>query len=93
MFTNAELPIMLETQIERTLHKLNELEVGSEEYVKTLDLLSRLYKMKAEEKPDRVSKDTMAIVVANILGILIIVRHEHLNVITSRAMNMVMKPK
>lgn len=49
---------------------------------------------KAEaEKPDRVSKDTLAIIGANIAGIVLILGHERLNVITSKALGFVSRLK
>jgi hypothetical protein len=41
--------------------------------------------------PKRVSPDTLILVAGNILGIVIIISYEKANVITSRAMNFVMK--
>lgn len=43
------------------------------------------------DKPDRVSKDTLAIIGANLAGIAIIIGYERLNVITSKAIGFVSK--
>lgn len=48
-------------------------------------------KEKEAEKPDRLSKDTLAIVAANVAGILAILAHERVNVIASKALNFVRK--
>jgi len=42
-------------------------------------------------RPKRVSPDTLILVAGNLLGIVIILGYERANVITSRAMNLVMK--
>ncbi len=42
-------------------------------------------------KPDRLSKDTLALVLANIAGILIIVGYERVNVIASKAIGFIMR--
>ena len=41
----------------------------------------------------RVSPDTMAIVAGNLLGIALIVGHERMNVVTSKALGFVLKSK
>jgi len=43
-------------------------------------------KMSEIDKPDRVSKDTLAIIGANIAGIVLILGYERLNIITSKAL-------
>lgn len=93
MTTKFEGPEKLDQEIDRVTTLLGEEEIGSEDYEKKLNALSKLWKMKAEEKPDRISKDTMLIVASNILSILLIIRHEHVNVITSKAMQMVPKAR
>ena len=92
MFSTRE-PTHLEIEVDRAVRELKNHPIGSEEYVKTLDSIVKLHKMKEEEKPKFVSRDTLVLVGANLLGIMMIIRHEHMNVITSRAMNMVIKPR
>ena len=91
LFTLKREPTMLELATIRALRKLEKHEVDSAEYTKILDKVSTLHKMKEAEQSSRVSPDTIAIVTANLLGIIMIIRYEHANVITSRAMNMVQK--
>lgn len=86
-------PSPLDVEVDRAVRSLKNHVVGSDEYVKALDLIARLHKIKEEDKPRSVSRDTLAIVGANLLGILMIIKHEHVNVITSRAMGMVIKPR
>lgn len=70
-------------------------EIGSEEYIKIMDQMERLYKMKASVKtdPNRYSKDNMVAVIGNFLGIVLVINHERVNVITSKAFNMIMRSK
>lgn len=63
----------------------------SQEFAKTLDQLTKLYALKTPETPSRVSPDTLAIVLGNLLGIVVIVGHERANVVTSKALGFVMK--
>jgi hypothetical protein len=91
MFTRDKEPSRLEKAIERTQQELANEPVLSDEYAEILERMSKLHRMKTDETSSPVSKDTLAIIGANLLGILIIVKHEHLNVITTRAMNMIPK--
>lgn len=93
MFPFAKEPTKLDNAIDVALLKLSDHEVGSEEYNKILDAVSKLHKMKEDETPNRLSKDTIAIVGANLLGIMMIIRHEHVNVVTSKAMGLVIRPR
>lgn len=65
----------------------------ADEYEKHLAHVEKLHKMKAASQPDQVSLDTMVTVAANLIGIAMIIRHEHLNVITSKALSHIIKPK
>lgn len=80
-------------EISRTVLVMQDLEVISEEYSATLEQLSKLQKIRQEEKPDRLSSNTLLTVAANLAGIFLIIRHENVNVITSKAMNFIVKPK
>lgn len=93
MLIGAREPSELDKIYDDACRELNKLTVGSSEYGKTLEMVTMLHKMKQEEKPSSVSKDTLLLVGANLLGIILIIRHEHVNVITSRAINWIIKPK
>lgn len=85
-------PTLLEMATDKAIRALNGHEIGSDDYNKILEDVVKLHKMK-EEETSSVSKDTLAIIGANLLGILLIIKHENVNVITSKAMNLVMKPR
>jgi hypothetical protein len=93
MFARAKEPSQLDDAISKAYSDLDSHPVGTEKYAQTLDAIVKLHKMKEDEKPSEVDKNTVLVVSANLLSILMIIRHEHLNVITSRAMNLVIKPK
>jgi hypothetical protein len=93
MFARAKKPTQLEEAIDKAMQSLDSHSASSEEYAQILDQVAKLHKIKLDEQPDRVSMDTLAVISANLLGIMLIIRHEHVNVITSRAMNLVIKPK
>lgn len=63
----------------------------TEEYSKMVDQLSKLYSLKEIDAPKRINPDTLALVLGNLAGIVLIVGHERMNVVTSKAMNFVLK--
>ena len=63
------------------------------EYAKMLSELERLYSLKEAQRRQRVSADTMMIVLGNIAGIVIIVAYEHGHVMVSKAKEYLIKPR
>jgi hypothetical protein len=86
----SKVDLLLQDEIEHGLKTLKTHKVGSEDYNRILETVIR---MQAMQTKSSVSKDTLAIISANLLGIFMIIKHENVNVITSRAMNLVMKPR
>ena len=82
---------MLEKEIEEVLLDMKDMYVDSDEYEVALNHLSTLHEINSKEKKWNVSPDTMAVVAGNLLGIMLILKHEELNVITSKAMSFVIK--
>jgi hypothetical protein len=84
----------LELELDRAVYDLKNHKIGSETYEKTLNYVTVLQKLKENaESKGSVSKETMLVVGANLLGILMIIKHENVNVITSKAMNFVIRPR
>lgn len=92
MFGKSEATVLLEKEIAHGLRDLAAHDVHSDEYSKMLDRVVALYRMKEEEKSKFGSKDTLAVVFGNLLGILMVVKHENVNVITSRAFQLLLRP-
>jgi hypothetical protein len=84
---------ILDDPIDKILAKMDKVEPYSEEYVLLVGNLSSLVRLQSEEQSSRVSPDTMAIVVSNLLGILIIVGYEQGHVMGSRAKDFVLRTK
>lgn len=80
----------LDLEIDNLVTELNECDPYSEQYPKLLRNLDELMKIKKNEKRS-ISPDTMLVVGGNLLGILMILRHEQLNVITSKALGFVLR--
>ena len=93
MFPFANEPSQLDIALNRAYAALSNLQETDEQYSQILDHIVKLHKMKNDERTSQVSPDTWATIGANLVGILLIIRHEHVNVITSRAMNLVTKLK
>ena len=83
---------LLDTQINAVLRNMSDIGLdNTEEYSKKLVYLERLHEIKAKNRPARVSGDTMAIVVGNLVGILIIVMYEQKHVLSTKAFGFGMK--
>jgi hypothetical protein len=82
MFAKSQTEVKLDAEILSALEELANHKKTSEEYGAIVDRISKLHKLKAEEKPKRsVSPDTVLVVAANIFGILWLARYERENVI------------
>jgi hypothetical protein len=88
----SKADMLLEGEIESVLRHLSVSGVDSADYQKGLNHLTKLYELKGE-KPDRVKKDTMALIVGNLAGIVLILKHERMDIITSKALSFVMRAK
>lgn len=95
MFINkpSQLDEELEKEITRVLDQMQSYSAEDEEYSKMADQLEKLYSIRHEAKPKKISADTLAIVAGNLFGILLIVGFEKSNVLTSKALNFVMKSR
>lgn len=83
----------LDEAIEEALNELKTHEIDTARYSAAVDQVAKLYKIKTENQPDRLKKDTLAIVAGNLLGILVIVSHERAHIVTSKALSFVQKVK
>ena len=81
----------LEKTIDSLMEDMKNFKGNDDSYSRMVDQLDTLYKLKEIDNPKRVSRDTLAIVTGNIVGILLIVTHEHHNVVTSKALNLLHK--
>ena len=83
---------LTEEALERSLREMKITEIGSAEYKKTMDATVTLHSL-MDEDPKGVSKDTLALIAANLVGIILIIKHEHVNVVTSKALGLILKPR
>lgn len=81
----------LEKEIDNILKTMLIMDAASEEYTVMAQNLERLYKLKAVDSTKKVSPDTMALVAANLLGLVLIMSFEKTNVITTKALGFVLR--
>jgi len=96
MFYRKEIPKhqrMLEQEFERTLTVLSVPQPDSSEFAKILTSAERIHEMMNVRKSSPVSRETLITVGANLLGILLIIKHEDVNVITSKALGFVIRTR
>lgn len=90
-FRNQE-PDKLDEPIAAVLQEMETYGPDSEEFAKNLAYLERLMRIKTDNKVEnRISRDTLAIVAGNLLGILIVVMYEQKHVMTSKAFGFTVK--
>lgn len=82
---------LLEETITTVLNALKSEEPETEKYAQMSTQLERLYAIRNETRSRRVSPDTLATIIANLLGIGIIVGHERTHIVTSKALGFVRK--
>jgi uncharacterized protein YdcH (DUF465 family) len=82
-------PSALDEIIERFEKVMVELDPTDVNYQKMLDQLNQLYKIRETEKsPRRVDANTLAIILGNLAGIVLVINAERLHVLTSKAASM-----
>lgn len=81
----------LEVEIETQLTRLRENVNDPNEYDLILARIEKLHSM--QDKPNRVSAETWALIGANLLGIVIIITHEYHHPITTKALSLAIKPR
>jgi hypothetical protein len=93
MFNKDKNPAGIDLVIKLATDELLKLQPDDPKYVQTVDMIERLNKIALSNKSDRVSKDGIIAGVVNLVGIGMIIRHEQLNVITSKALGFVFKAR
>lgn len=81
----------LEQEIETLIDEMGYYPRNSDEYSQMANQLVKLYSLKETDSKRRITPDTLAIVAGNLLGIILIVGHERMNVVTSKALNFILK--
>lgn len=87
-------PTALEKTIERLHDDMQTVDPDTEKYAKMADNLTKLYKLREHDtvKRWRPSADVTVAAAAALIQVFMIIRHEDVNVITSKALGFVKKP-
>lgn len=81
----------LDKAIDELYGQMDDVTGDSQEYAQMADQLVKLHMLKMNESSRRVSPDVRANIIANLLGILIIVTHERIHVVTTKALGFIKK--
>lgn len=87
MFKKSEIEVQIDDEILTLLAALRTCK-SPEEYAEWSDQLTKLHALREK---NRVSKETLATIAANVVGIVVILSHERAHVIASKAFGLVKK--
>jgi len=91
MFTKPPQRTKIDDIIDELLDAMAHETPSSKEYASMMGHLTTLYKLKENHSRKPVSPDTVLIVAGNLLGIVLILGYERVNVISSKALGFVMR--
>lgn len=83
----------LDTLIDNLTATMAQTEESSDEYSQMADQLEKLHKTKNLKKGNRISAEALLAAGANLAGIILIIHHEQVGVITTKALGFVQKVK
>lgn len=81
----------LDIAIDTVFSEMAGYNANDDEYVVMVDQLTKLYALKQVNCAETISRDTLVIVIGNLVAVILIVGHEHTNVITSKALGFLLK--
>jgi len=81
----------IDDAIDNILTFMEKHEPNSEEYSSAVHNLKELYEARSKKASKLIELDTIVMACTNILGIILILNHEQLNVITTKALGFVLK--
>lgn len=80
---------LLNDEIKSVITQMSVADPSSPEYAKMAENLTQLYN--AESKERKLSPDTIAVIIANLVGIVLILTFEKTGVISSKALSFVLR--
>ncbi len=92
-FFRNEKTTPVDDLIESVLDEMRLVGVDSDEYPKLMTYLERLYEVKANERQSPVSRDTVALIAGNLMGILLIIAYEQKHIMSSKGFSQIIRPK
>lgn len=92
MFKKPTTAVALDQAIENAFNELKNHDCDSEEYAGIVSQLKKLHEMKSDNHKTRpVSYDTLAMIAANLTGIVLVLKFEQTQIVTGRAITLVRK--
>ena len=85
--------IKLNAEMNRLLDEMDTIDTNSDEYAQLMTHLERVNKLRTQERPQRVSRDTMLVVLGNLAGIAIIAFSERTTLLSTKALSFVPKAR
>lgn len=85
--------LALEKVIADTIEELNHVTADSSEFAKITEQLETLNKIRNSQRPDKISPETIAMICANLGGILLVMNFERTHVIATKAFSFISKLK
>lgn len=86
-------PNLFDDEVNRVLTIMSTMQPESKEYRSAAEALSMVCEARKVKPTPPVSPDVVVSVVANLIGIVLILKHEDLNVITSKAVSFIYRAK
>lgn len=83
----------IDREIGCVLKEMSTIGVTAEEYPVMMTYLERLHALRLKERREPISRDTIALIAGNLMGILLIVAYEQKHVITSKGFGQVIRPR
>lgn len=83
--------VTFQKELDRALTELSKHPIESEEYANAIKNIDVLCTARAQKATDVPSIDTILMVAANLLGIIVVLNYEQTHILTSKAMNFIIK--
>ena len=92
IFTRKNIPT-IDSEIDRLIAEMKEMKVESQEYANAIENLSWLTEARAQKGPFQIDMNTVVVVIASFAEMLLLMNHEKLNIVTTKAFNRMTKPR
>lgn len=82
---------MIDREIAYILNEMDSTDIDDESYTLMINRLDSLYDIRNKNNSWRIKPETVLMMSTNLLGIIIVLKHEEMNVITSKAFGLIGK--
>jgi hypothetical protein len=92
-FGEDEIEKSIDRSITKLLKDMDDPELNSIDFEACMASLERLTEIKANRRKSAVSRDTIALIAGNLIGIVLIMVYEQKHVMTSKSFSQLIKPR